>query len=122
MMANAIATAMRVRGRRRQSDWQEREDRLDQRGERRLANPSQADARHRDAELRRGDVAVRIGHGAAHGARAAVALGDQLVDARLADRHDREFRRDEEAVGEHQRHDADQAPQMSASESSIIDS
>ena len=88
-----------------------RERRLNHRCERGLADPPEADARHRDAELRRGDVRIGIAHGAAHGAGAAVALGDQLVDARLANRDDREFRRHEKSVGKHERQHAGQTPQ-----------
>jgi hypothetical protein len=40
-----------------------------------------------------------------------VPFGNQLIDPRLPHRHDREFRRDEEAVGEHERQYADQTPE-----------
>ena len=77
MMAKAIATAMLcavasaiVAGRNAKTGSIER-------GQRRLADPAEADARHRDAELRRGDVAVGIGDRAPHGPRAPVAFGDR---------------------------------------------
>ena len=86
-------------------------------GQRRLADPPEADAGHRDAELGRGDVAVGIVDRAPHRARAAVAFGDQLIDARLADRDDRELGGDEEAVGEHERqHGSEAASSVSPSE------
>ena len=89
-------------------------------GERRLADPAEAEAGHRDAELGGGDVAVGIGDGAAHRARAAVPFGDQLVDARLADGDDRELGRDEKAVREDQRQNAGQSARgCSASECSM---
>ncbi len=90
---------------------QERQERLDEGGQGRFADPAEAEARHGDAQLRRGDVAVGVGDGAAHGARAAMILGDQLIDARLAHRDDGEFGGDEKAVGQHQGHDSRQAPQ-----------
>jgi hypothetical protein len=46
--------------------------------------------------------------------RAPVPLGDQLIDPRLADRHDREFRRDEEPVGEDEREHGSEPPQVLA--------
>ena len=99
-----------VRGAFRHGRRQERESRLENRGERRLGNPPQPDARHRDAELRRRDVPVGQSDGAPHGVRAQMALSDQLIDARLAHGHDREFRGNEESVGEHEGHDAPQPP------------
>ena len=118
-MAKAMATAMLCAVVAGDVRRQEGERRLNQRRERRLADPAEAEARHRDAELGRGDVAVGIGDRAPDGARAAVALGDQLIDARLADRDDRELRRDEEAVGEHEREHAASRHTMPASEWSI---
>src|SRR5207302_8179885 len=73
--------------------------------------PAEAEAGHRDAELRRGDVAIGRGHRPPYRARAAVPFGNQLIDPRLAHRHDRELRRDEQAVGAHQRREAGQPPQ-----------
>ena len=44
----------------------------------------------------------------AHRARAPVALGDELVEARVAHRHERVLRRDEERVPEHAEDDQDE--------------
>ena len=90
---------------------QERQLRLDERGQRRLGEPAEPEAGHGDAELCRGDVAIGRRDGAPHGARAAVALGDQLIDARLAHRDDRELRGDEKAVGHDQRQQRREPPQ-----------
>jgi hypothetical protein len=89
----------------------ELERRLDHRRQRRLADPSEPEARHRDAELRRRDVPIGRADGAAHRARAAVAFGDQLIDPRLPHRDDREFGCDEESVRAHERREADEPPQ-----------
>ena len=99
-----------VRRRRGHLRRQEGKPRLDQRGERRLADPAETEAGHRDPELGGGDVAVGLADGPPHGPRAAVSFGDQLIDARLADGDDRELRRDEESVGEHEREHAAQPP------------
>ena len=58
MTVNAIGDRDAVRRGLGDVRRQERERRLDERGERRLADPAEAEARHRDAELRGGDVAV----------------------------------------------------------------
>ena len=119
-IANAMATAMLWAVASAIAPGRNVQRRLDHRGQRRLADPAEADAGHRDAELGRGDVAVGIGDRAPHGARAAVPFGDQLIDARLADRDDREFRGDEKSVGEHERQHASEPPQRCPpSESSI---
>src|SRR5437773_2763684 len=110
MSANAMATAMLCAGF-RDSHRQGRKTRLNHDRQRRLADPAQAKARHRDAELRRRDVAGRIADRPPYRAGATMALRNQLVDARLADGHDREFGRNEKAVREHQCEDASQAPQ-----------
>jgi hypothetical protein len=77
-----------VGGRLRDGGRQEGEAGLDHRGERRLANPAEAEAGHGDAQLCRGDVVLGRADGATDGARAAVPFRDQLVDARLAHRDD----------------------------------
>jgi hypothetical protein len=71
------------------------------------------EARHRDAELRCGDVAFRVGHRAPDGARAPMSLRDQLINPRLSNRDDREFRGDEESIREHQDHQRGETPQDS---------
>ena len=112
-MANAIATAILCAGCLGDLRRQERERRLHQAGQGRLADPAQPEAGHRDPELGRGNVAVGIDHRPAHRARAPVPLGDHLIDAGLADRDDRELRGDEEPVGEDQRQDRRETPQNS---------
>ena len=100
----------RVGGRRGEQVGHDRKRGLDHRSQRRLADPAKADAGHRDPELCRGDVAVRIRHRASHRVRPPVALGDQLIDPRLADCDDGELGGDEEPVGEDQAQDRDQTP------------
>ena len=95
-----------VHGRFGQARRQEGKCGLNDGDERRLANPAEPKAGHRDAELRGGDVAV----GVADRPRAAMAFGDQLVHTRLADRDDREFRRHEESVGEDECQNCGEAP------------
>ncbi len=85
------------------------EDRLEQFCQGRLANPAKRQTGHGDAELRRRDVAVRIVQRAPDGSCAAMPFGDQLVDARLAHRDQRELGGDEEPVGEDERQHGDQA-------------
>ncbi len=79
--------------------------RLDPRRERRLANPAEPETRHGDPELRGRDIAVGIRHSAPHRHGPSTAFGDELIDARSADHHDRELCRHEEPVCEHQRKD-----------------
>jgi hypothetical protein len=77
-----------VRGRRGNRHRQKRELRLDDRRKCRLAGPAQSEARHRDAELRGGDVAVRRADRAPDRAGSVVPFGNQLIDAGLAHRDD----------------------------------
>ena len=79
-----------------------RERWLDDSRERRLADPAQAEAGHRDAELRGGDVAVGVAERAPDDARRGAALGDELIDPRPAHGDERELGRHEEAVRQHQ--------------------
>ena len=76
---------------------------LEERGDRRLADPAQTETGHRDAELRRGDVLVGRVERAAYRSRHPAALGQQLIDAGLADRNNRELRGHEKTVGQDQR-------------------
>ncbi len=108
---NATATDTLCAVADRQTPGQELEARLDDRSERRLADPAEAQARHRDAQLRRGNVAIRPAHRAADRTRAAVTFRDQLIDARLAHRHDRELCGDEERIGEDQHQQPGQPPE-----------
>ena len=84
MMMNATVTAMvwevAADDRRRQR----MKKRLEQRGDRGFAYPSETEARHRDPELRRRDELVWIVERAPDGTRHAAALGQQLIDARFA--------------------------------------
>jgi hypothetical protein len=84
--------------------------RNDDRRDRRLADPPESQAGHRHAELRGGDVAIGRRDRAPHGARPSVAFGNQLIDARLADRDDRELRGDEKAVGAYEGEQPCEAP------------
>jgi hypothetical protein len=99
-----------VSGRLGHAGRQEGNRRLDQPSQRRFADPAETETGHGDAQLRRGDVAVRIADGAADRARAAVPLGNHLIDTGLAHRDDRELRGHEESVGEDQRQDRRQPP------------
>ncbi len=75
------------------------EERVEQRGQGWLANPAERQAGHRDPELRRGNVRVKVTQRAAHDTRAAVAFGHQFIDARLSDTDEGELSGDKEAVG-----------------------
>ena len=74
----------------------------------RLADPAEPEARHRDAELRRGDVAVGVGERAPDDARRGAALGDELIDACPPHGHERELGRHEEPVRQHEHQDGKQ--------------
>ena len=100
-----------VRRRFSNGDGQGTEKWLKHHGDGRLADPPETEAGHRNAELGGGDVACWLADRTAHGSRAAGSLGDQLIDARLADGDDREFGRDEKSVREDEREDARQAPE-----------
>ena len=76
--------------------------------DRRLAERAERDRRERDAELEGRDEARRVRDDLAHRARAAVALGSELVEARVAHRDERVLRRDEERVPEHAEGDQDE--------------
>ena len=87
----------------------QRKHRLEHLGQRGLPDPAQRQTCHRDAQLRGRDVAVRVVQRPPNRARAAMSLRDQLVDACLAHRDQRELGGDEETVGEDQRQYGDQA-------------
>ena len=109
MMVNAIATAMVCEVATEIGAGRRVEQRIDQRRERGLADPAEAEARHRDAELRGRDELVGIFERAPHRARHAAAFGEQLIDARLAHRDDRELGGHEKPVGQNQRQHREQA-------------
>ena len=73
-------------------------DRVQQPGQRRLADPTKREAGDRDAELASRDVAIEVAHGVIDVAGARPALGDQLLHARSPHGHERELGRNEEAV------------------------
>ena len=77
--------------------------------ERRLADPSETEARHRDAELCGRDVLVGILERAPDRPGHPAAFGQQLVDAGLAHRDNRELGRHEKTVGENQCQHCEQA-------------
>ena len=82
---------------------------LDQPGQRRLADPAEAQRGERDAELGGGDVAVERLYGAAGEPSFAVPGPGHLVQPRAPGADQRELGRDEEGVGEHQDDDRDQS-------------
>jgi hypothetical protein len=103
-----------ARGRVAQAD--RLEDRPQQLGEGGLAQPAQAQACERDAELAGGEVAVDVLHLLAREHRGAPALLGQLLEAGRARAGERELGRDEEAVQQHQeecRDDLDRVRQRS---------
>ena len=74
-----------------------------------LADPAQRERGHRDAELRGGDVGVEVVEQTEQAARAAVAGGGERLDARASDADEGELRGDEEAVGDDQKKDDENA-------------
>ena len=109
MIENAMATAIVCDVATEIGAGRPREQRLEQRRERRLANPAETEAGHRDAQLCRGDELVGIVERAPHRPRHAAALGEQLIDARLAHRDDRKLGGHEKSVGQNQRQHREQA-------------
>ena len=85
-----------------------RRDRVEDVREDGLAQGTDGQARERDAELHRGDEAVRVRRDAQDGACAPVALVAELGDARSARRDEAVFGRDEERVQQEQRGDREQ--------------
>jgi hypothetical protein len=85
--------------------------RAQQAGEGLLAEPPEEEAGDGDAELGRGDEAVGIGLRALHEPRRAAPLRGQLIDARAPRGDEGELGGDEEAVGQHQYQDDEDAPE-----------
>ena len=83
-------------------DAERDQQRFQQRREHRLANPAQAEARHRDAKLRRAQIRIQIADDVLRRPRAAPALGDQRVELRLADADERELGGDKKSIQHHQ--------------------
>ena len=82
---------------------------LDQPGERRLADPAEAQRGERDAELGGGDVAVERLYRAAGQPSFAIPRPGHLVQPGPPRADQRELRRHEEGVGEHQDDDRGEA-------------
>jgi hypothetical protein len=99
----------RVRAGRRERTRPSRQQRLDQVRQRRLAQPAQRQRRQRDPELGRGQVGVEVLERAFQRGGVRAAGGDELRHAALSHRHQRELRRDEEAVRRYQREDPEHA-------------
>ena len=83
--------------------------RLDQVGQARLTDPPKGEAGKGDAKLRRRDVVIQVGRLLLDDAREPIALRHQLLDPGCANLDQRELRRDEKAVGAHQREDRQHA-------------
>ena len=84
------------------------EDRLDEVGDRRLAQEADAQRGQGDAELARGQVLADVVELAQDAARAGVALGGQLLELRAPRADEGELPGHEEPVGENQDDDRDQ--------------
>lgn len=78
-------------------------------GQGRLADPPQRQRGQGDAELRRGEMGVEPVGGALERPGVEPPLVDQFGDPAAPHRDEGEFRRDEEAVGEDERDDRDEA-------------
>ena len=94
-----------VRGHARDLAGQPGKQRLDQMRQRRLADPAQAQAGQRDAQLRRRDKAIGIFNGPLHGFGARIAARHSFGNARLAHADQAELRGHKEAVDQHQNDD-----------------
>ena len=97
-----------VRRGERDGGRQRREGRQDDRGNRGLADPPEAQARHRDADLRGRNERGRVVQRAPHRLRQAAAFRDELIDAGLAHRHERKLGGHEKPVGQNQGEDREQ--------------
>ena len=82
---------------------------FDQGRQRRLADPAQSQGGQRDAELGGRDVAIERLYGAASQPSFAVPGLGHLVEPGPSRSHQREFRRHEERVGQHEHHHRAQA-------------
>ncbi len=106
--AKAMPTAIEWAPARAQLGGHHAEQRLDRPRHRGLSDPAQPQAGHRNADLGRRDEAIGLGDGLPDADRTPVALGDQLVDPRLADGDNGKLGRDEEPVGAYQHQDGRQ--------------
>ena len=109
MMMKAIDRRDAVGGDGRQRGRQPAEAALDQPGQRRLADPAEAQRGERDAELGGGDVAVERLYRAAGQPSFAIPRPGHLVQPRAPSADQRELGRHEEGVREHQDDDRDQS-------------
>ena len=83
------------------AEWNEQ--RLQQGGEHRLAQITQAQAGHRDAELRGAEIGIQIADDVPRHFRPPPALGHEDVQLRFADADERELGGDKKSVQQHQR-------------------
>ncbi len=83
-------------------DVEQPKHRFQQRAENRLHQNAQRHAGQRDAELRRADVGVNVRDDVPRLSGAAVALRGERRQLRIADADERQLRRDEKGVAQHQ--------------------
>jgi hypothetical protein len=83
---------------RRRLDPQRVEEAVEERCHRRLADPAEAEGRHRDPELRRRDVVVDVARRAQDQPSRPIALRRGRLQPTLAQAHQRELGGDEESV------------------------
>ena len=90
------------------ADPEQREERLEQPGEIRLAHPAERQAGQGDAELRGREVGVEMAEDMPRQRGPPVVLLDQRIELAAAHLHQRKLRRDEKAVQEDEQQDAEQ--------------
>ena len=88
---------------------QEVEQRLDERGERRFANPAEAEGSERDPQLTGGEKGVEARDDPQHGRGQRMALRRKLLDPGAPHGHQGELGGDEKAVGQDQQDDGQQS-------------
>src|SRR6185436_6664835 len=91
----------------------ELEQRSEHRSQRLLPDPSERETCQRDSELGCRDVSVEMIDDPKKGSRAPVSFGYQRSDARAPNAYERELRRDEESVSQHQEENNGQLEQDS---------
>ena len=92
-------------------DFQPDINRVQQRREHRFDQHAQSKTRQRDAQLGRADRRVQVADQLARDLRPAMSFEDEHVELRVADLHQRQFRRYKKAVQHHQRADGEQIEQ-----------
>jgi hypothetical protein len=90
------------------------EDRLEERSDRRLADPAKTQRRHGDAKLTGRQIGFEILHDLLREAGAAVATLCQGVNTESACLHQGELCRDEERIGRQQQHHRDETDSCAA--------